>query len=59
MKIFFLPKNLSRIVYHPFQNLKNINRNIPNIQDIKNIFKKKTTWDEPIKTIQPLRPNSK
>jgi hypothetical protein len=57
--MFLHPKSLSHIVYYPFQNLKYINQNIPSIQDIKNIEKRKATWDEPIKMVQPSRPNSK
>jgi hypothetical protein len=48
MKMFFLPKSLSRIVCHPFQMMSNINRCTINIQDIRNILKRKAIWDEPI-----------
>jgi hypothetical protein len=48
MKMFFPPKNLSQIVCHPFQMMSNINRYTINIKDIRNIFKKKATWDEPV-----------
>jgi hypothetical protein len=37
----------------------NINRCTINIQDIRNILKRKATWDEPIKKAQPQRPISK
>jgi hypothetical protein len=48
MKMFFLPKSLSHIVCHPFQMMSNINRCTINIQDIRNILKRKAIWDEPI-----------
>ncbi len=41
MRMFLLLKNLSHIVCHPFQIMKNVNGSTPNIQDIKNIFKKR------------------
>jgi hypothetical protein len=33
--------------------MKNINGNIPSIENIKIIHKKKATWDEPIEMVQP------
>jgi hypothetical protein len=48
--VFFL-ESLSHIVYHPFQIMKNINGGIPSIQDIKNILKRKATWDESIEIV--------
>ncbi len=53
MRMFFLPKNLSHIVCHHFQVMNNINGSISNVQDIKNIQKRKATWDEPIQMVQP------
>jgi hypothetical protein len=53
MKFFFPPKSLFHIVCHPFQMMNNINRCTINIQDIKNILKKKAIWDEPIEKAQP------
>jgi len=32
--------------------MKNINGNIPSIQDIRNIQERKSTWDEPIQIVQ-------
>jgi hypothetical protein len=46
-------QNLSHIVCHPFQIMKNINGSTPNIQDIKSIQKRRATWDEPIEMVQP------
>ncbi len=53
MKMFFPRKSLSYIVCHPFQMMNKINRCTINIQDIKHIFKRKATWDEPIEKAQP------
>jgi hypothetical protein len=53
MKMFLPPKSLSHIVYHPFQMMSNINKCTISIQDVKNIFKRKATWDEPIEKVQP------
>jgi hypothetical protein len=53
MKMFFPPKSLSRIVCHPFQMMNNINRCTISIQAIRNILKRKITWDAPIEKIQP------
>jgi hypothetical protein len=39
--------------------MNNINKCTISIQDIKNILKRKATWDEPIEKAQPERPNSK
>jgi len=39
--------------HHPFQMMSNINRCTISIQDIRNILKRKTTWDEPIEKAQP------
>jgi len=39
-------------VCHHFQLMKNINGNIPSIQDIRNIRERKATWDEPIQMVQ-------
>jgi hypothetical protein len=50
MFLFF--ESLSHIVCHPFQIMKNINASIPSIQNIKNIQKKRATWDEPIVIVQ-------
>jgi hypothetical protein len=33
--------------------MNNINRCTISIQDIKNILKRKATWDEPIEKVQP------
>jgi hypothetical protein len=33
--------------------MNNINGSISNVQDIKNIQKRKATWDEPIQMVQP------
>jgi hypothetical protein len=52
MKMFFLPKILSHIVCHPFQMMSNINRCTISTQDIKNILKRKATWDEPIENVE-------
>jgi hypothetical protein len=41
------------IVYYPFQMMSNINKCTIGIQDIRNIFKRKATWDEPIEKAQP------
>jgi len=54
MKMFLPPKSLFHIVYHPFKMMGNINRCTISIQDIRNIFKRKITWDETIE-----RPNLK
>jgi hypothetical protein len=51
MKMFLPPKNLSHIVYHPFQMMSNINRCTISIQDIRNIFKRKATWVEQFKRL--------
>jgi len=59
MKMFLPPKSLSDVVCHPFQMMNNINRCTISIQGIKNILKRKATWDEPIEMVQPQRPNSK
>jgi hypothetical protein len=40
------------IVCHPFQMINNINICIISIQDIRNILKRKVTWDEPIEKAQ-------
>jgi hypothetical protein len=53
MKMFLPPKGLFHIVGHLFQMMNNINRCTINIQDIRNILKRKTTWDEPIEKAQP------
>jgi hypothetical protein len=58
MKMFLLPKSLSHIGCHPLQMMSNINRCTTNIQDIRIIFKRKATWDEPIKKAQHEKPNS-
>jgi hypothetical protein len=50
--MFFPPKSLSHFVCHPFQMMSNINKYTISIQDIKNILKRKATWDEPIKKVQ-------
>jgi hypothetical protein len=39
MKMFFPPKSLIHIVYHPFQMMNNINKCTISIQDIRNNFK--------------------
>jgi len=52
MKMFFLAKSLSHIVCHHFQLMKNINRSIPSIQDIRSIQERKAAWDEPIQMVQ-------
>jgi hypothetical protein len=53
MKMFLLPKNLSHIVCHPFQIMKNVNESTPNIQDIRNIQKRKATCNQLIEMVQP------
>jgi hypothetical protein len=53
MKMFLPPKSLSHIICHPFQMMNNINRCTISIQDIKNVLKRKATWDEPIEKVQP------
>jgi hypothetical protein len=53
MKMFLLPKNLSHIVCHPFQIMKNVNGSTPNIQDIRNIQKRKATCNQLIEMVQP------
>jgi hypothetical protein len=47
--MFLSLKSLSHIVYHPFKMMGSI----ISIQDIRNIFKGKVTWDEPIEKAQP------
>jgi hypothetical protein len=39
--------------------MSNINICTINIQNIRNISKRKAIWDEPIEKAQPLRPNPK
>jgi hypothetical protein len=39
--------------------MNNINKCTISIQDIKNILKRKATWDERIEKAQLKRPNSK
>jgi len=53
MKTFILPKSLSHIFFHPLQIMKNINGSTSSIQNIRNIQKKKASWDEPIEMVQP------
>jgi hypothetical protein len=53
MRMFLLPKNLSHIVCHPFQIMKNVNGSTPNIQDTRSIQKRNTTCDELIEMVQP------
>jgi hypothetical protein len=43
----FVPYHLSF-----FQMMNNINKCTISIQDIRNILKKKATWDEPIEKVQ-------
>jgi hypothetical protein len=52
-------KGLSHIFCHPFQTMSNINKCTISIQNIKNIFKMKAIWDEPIGKVQTYMPNSK
>jgi hypothetical protein len=42
-----------------FPNDEQYNQIHYSIQDIRNIFKRKATWDEPIEKAQLLKPNSK
>jgi len=51
MKKIVLPKSLSHIVCHPFQIMNNINWSTPNIEDIRNIQKRRSTWDDPIEMV--------
>ncbi len=51
--MLFPPKSLFHIVCHPFELMNNVNICIINIQNIRNILKKKATWDEPIEMAQP------
>jgi hypothetical protein len=51
MKMFLLPKNLFHIVCHPFQIMNNINGSTPSIQNIRNIQKRRATWDDPIEMV--------
>jgi hypothetical protein len=53
MRMFLLPQNLSHIVYHPFQIMKNVNGSTLSIQDIRSIKKRKATCDELIEMVQP------
>jgi hypothetical protein len=39
--------------------IRNINKCTINIENIRNISKRKATWDEPIEKAQPQRSNSK
>jgi len=49
----FPTKSLFHIVCHPFQMMNSINKCTISIQDIRHIFKRKATWDEPIEKVQP------
>jgi hypothetical protein len=53
MKMSFLLKSLSHVVCHPFQMTSNINRCTINIQDVRNIYKRKAIWDEPNEKVEP------
>jgi hypothetical protein len=53
MNLVFFPKSLSYIVCYYFQMVNNMNRCTISIQDIRNIFKRKAIWDEPIEKVQP------
>ncbi len=59
MKMFLSLKSLSHIVCYPFQMMSDINKCTISIQDVRNILKKKATWDKPIEKAQPYRSNSK
>jgi hypothetical protein len=53
MKMFLPSKSLFHIVCRPLQMMNNINKCTISIQNIRNILKRKATWDEPIEKAQP------